>query len=325
DGPARAGPAGRAGEGPVDPAAAAAQALGDQAIGAVAQGDDVAGLGEADGPAVADVVVAEAQGRRAEVAEDGAAAAADRLQEHRVGAGALGDDIPVVVNGQRPAGARGAVRAAEGGVQIRHARQAHLAAAGPDRLDDQAERTVALGVQAAAEAGRDRAAVEARAAVGAQHGGDRGAAGGRQRRRLGARGERRRRGGRAALVMHQHRGRTAAAADALQDRRGRQVAQGDDPPGVGAGDVAAGLVLAVLAAQVEVDRAQQAAVRHGDVDHRPAAAAADRLDQAAGGVDAFGDDRAAVGRVDVAAVVVLAVDAAQVDVDVEGNGGLVQL
>src|SRR5690606_13110420 len=127
----------------VDEAAAATEALRQDADRTVAERSDVADLRERDRATVTDVVVAELHLGIGEVAEHHTAAAADRLQDHAVAADTERADGAVVGQADIAAGAFRALSAAKLDERERVARQDDRAAACTDRLQQQGGRIIA--------------------------------------------------------------------------------------------------------------------------------------------------------------------------------------
>ncbi len=297
-------------------AAAAADALGLDAGGVLAGGQQPRRVGDQDDAAVARSAARAADGHKAGVGAAVAAAAADALGEDRLGIVAFvaadglavaGDDLGPVVHGHRAALAGdAAVAAHHQGAEA----EATVAAATAHRLgvdagrlvavgDDTRWREVAAGVgEASVRIGEARhrhpdiAAIAARAGL-----------------------------AKAEVVAHRHQGglgagRTAAPADALGVDAGGGVALGQDVAGLVDGDAAA--IAAGLPGGAERDGAGSARVAGPAV----TAAAADALGEDAVGAAEAGGDGAGVGHRHLLGVAGLAARTAERDAQVLGEAGL---
>jgi hypothetical protein len=158
DGAGGSGAAGASRERTVDEAATAAHALREQAVGMSTVSRDCADLLEPDVAAIAQVARRQRDAGIERVGEHGAAAAADRLQEHAVRAQPGGENVAGVVYGERAAIAACAFAAAERDVQTVDAENIGHATTGAHALENHAHGVIAQGLDVSVEHQRHIAA-----------------------------------------------------------------------------------------------------------------------------------------------------------------------
>ena len=158
---ARTDAARRAGMDIVDPAATAAERLGEKGHGASAIDANASGLIDADRSAVTDILALQRKVHGTKIAEHRAATAADRLDHQPVAARARCDDVAAVTDDDIAAVAARPIGAAERQRERFQPAGAKLAAPGTDRLDQHGRRMIAHGPNAACETDVDQPAIVA--------------------------------------------------------------------------------------------------------------------------------------------------------------------